>query len=185
MKRKKIKRTLNSIGKNYFMFDFNAERKIYEYLCYKDANKKIKKEIKEENQFEYYWQWEQYVRNKYANYDDVKLREFSRYLNQRLRREEPTNEYMKLLISVLLTIGITYMTNLIINYKSDSTVPFWFNFIFYLIVVAMFLIGLGAIFKTTYLPMLESNDNRNMLQDYKEIIDDMIKFQNQEVVQLE
>ena len=175
MKRKKIKRTMNLIGKNYFMFDFNEECKIYEYLCYKDANKKIKKEITEDNQFEYYWQWEQYIRNKYADYDDIKLREFSRYLNHRFRREEPANEYMKLVTSVFLTIGITYMTNLMINYKIDSTVPFWFNFIFYLIVVGVFLAGLYAIFKTTYTPMLESNDNRNMLQDYKEIIDDMIK----------
>ncbi len=177
-RRKKIKRTLYTTGNNYFDFEINREQNIYDYLCYKDQRKKLLKDLDENNQFYYYWEWEQYIKNKYDMYDDIKLNEFSKYLNQWIRCQEPGNEYSKLFYPILISLGVTYIVQFAIyvlglNIEQDVSIVLYM--VFFLVIMIGVLLFFVIIIKATFNPFVENSNQYYMLKDYKDIIDNMIK----------
>ena len=121
---KKWKRSLYTIGNKYFDFNSEYEQKIYDYLCCNGNNIKLKKLKKclGENAFTRYCDWENYVRNKYNNYDDVNLNEFNRHLNQRIRNIEPWKKMYTIMAEVALSLILTSITTSIISIKVDNTI---------------------------------------------------------------
>ena len=75
-----------------------------------------------ENAFTRYCDWENFVRNKYNNYDDVMLNEFSRHLNQCIRNNEPCKKIDTIMAEVSLSLTLTSITTSFIVIKVDNTI---------------------------------------------------------------
>lgn len=169
MKQKK-KRSLNAIGKSQYNFDFQLEKTIYYYLCCKHT-KKIKK-LDNKLRFNSYKQWEKYIKDKYSGCDRETLIEFSRYLNQRIRDNESGNKYWELIIPVFMTSLITEFIKVFFSTETDwSKTPFLVRIFAIVLIIVVYI----PIIRELISPIFENSTDGCMLQDYKEIIDNMIE----------
>lgn len=126
---------------------------------------------------ETYAQWKQYIWNKYHEFSDEKLEEFSRYLNQCSRNTKPVYECWKTFISIYLALMFNTLFEFLI-----SILDFHFSSILEVVVViGLVMIALGffayAIAKIS-MPLSDQEDERNFYLDYKELIDEMIEEKN-------
>ena len=171
IKKKEPKRSLNTIGENFYHFNYKQEELIYKYSCYKRLKKKELKSIKNNQRFDSYLQWKQYIYNKYKDYPKSKLVNFSRYLNQRIKNSKPNKEFTRILITVYLTWFITEILNILVSGEEDlSGLPVWGTITYWIVV----LISIFCIVYTTTDPIYDDNIEENLLTDYKEIIDEML-----------
>ena len=69
-----------------------------------DLKVKALKKLSHDLKFETYAQWKQYIWNKYHDFSDEKLEEFSRRLNQCSRNTKPVYECWKTFISIYLAL---------------------------------------------------------------------------------
>lgn len=175
-KGKRMKRSLDSIGKRWHEFDINLERNIYSYVCCAKMNRIKAWRLDKNLKFDTYQQWKNYIVNKYENVDKDMLIEFSRYLNQNVRNLKPTYEYWVIAATVVLTWALTKVIDIFFGAQMDyeGIYAFVAAFIFE-IFVAIFLIF--VVFQTMK-PLFDSNLDENFLRDYKEIIDDLIAKNN-------
>lgn len=127
------------------------------------------KKINSNQKFDSYLQWKQYICNKYKDYPKSKLLNFSRYLNQRVKRAKPFKEYTSIFITACLSCLITVLANPLINTENLLDYPLWSK-IFCLLIVFIFMFYI--IFETIK-PMSDYNFEENFLNDYKEIIDEI------------
>lgn len=102
MKRKKRNSCVYSRGVTYYNFDFEREFAIYKYLCGEKITKRQWEYIDDDNSFEFYSQWENYVRQRYQDCEVSKLSEFRKYLRHRKRKMEPQNFYWNVAFSALM-----------------------------------------------------------------------------------
>lgn len=170
--RKKKSKSLDAIGKRRYGFDFQLEKTIYCYLsCLYIKKKKIKK-LDNALKFNSYKQWKEYIQNKYASYSNETLIDFSKYLNQGIRNVNSGGEYMNLCMPVIMTLVITKWMETFLSIDTDlSGVPF----IVTLFTVALLIAVLMFFLWKLIFPKLETSTEKYMLEDYKEIIDDMIE----------
>ncbi len=169
------KRTLNNIGKKFYNFNFGYEKNIYRYVCYKQVKRKEQQKI-EQFKFNSYKEWNNYVLKKYEDYELDELKEFSRYLNLIIRNNKPWQEYLRLITSICLTLFFTETFNEVISVwveKNNSNIIF--SMIIWLISMFIVCFGVFIVMWQTIMPLLNDSIEENMLIDYKEIVDDMIK----------
>ena len=171
-KSKRIKRSLDSIGKRWHEFDINLERNIYRYVCCAKMNWITAWRLDKNLKFETYQQWKNYIVNRYENVDKDMLIKFSRYLNQNVRNLKPTYEYWATVTTVILTLALTKVFDVFLSAQIDfkGILSIVTVFIFE-IFVEIFLIF--VVFQTMK-PIFDSNLDENFLRDYKEIIDELI-----------
>lgn len=168
--RKKNKRTLNYIGENFYHFNYGKEKLIYKYVCYERLKKKELKKINSNQKFDSYLQWKLYICNKYKDYPKNKLLNFSRYLNQRVKRAKPFKEYTSIFITACLSCLITELVDTLIKTEDLSDYPLWSK-IFCLLIV---FISMFYIIYEMIKSMSDNNFKENFFNDYKEIIDEML-----------
>lgn len=181
-KTKATKRTPDSVGVEQYKFDFQKEKNIYSYLYGIHMRKRVEKELEEKLKFQHYSEWKEYIRDKYSDYDSKKLMDFSRYLEQRIRRGNPEREYWKICVPIIITVIITNLPQMLQNLLEFdfSGAPIW-GIILCVFIVGVLCILLAYVIYNTVLPLWESNTKENFLIDYKEIIDGMIlEKRNQE-----
>lgn len=174
MRGKKAGQTLNEIGKRWYDFDFELERVIYCYLCCRCIKERgfarDLRKLNEKLKFESYQEWKQYICNKYQNYSKEKLTEFSRYLNQRIRNKKPFNEILIILCTVLVSLTLSQMFDMFLNtYERLSIKLVWF--ISCIIIVLPVFYGIVRFLCHIF----DSDIEKNFFEDYKEIIDEIIK----------
>ena len=175
--KQKYTRSIKKVGKENYNFDFELEKGIYYYLCCVPIKKKESKKIKEELQFESYREWKNYIWNKYCDYSDEGLFEFSRYLNQCIRNIEPNHEFSNIMISIIPAISFTKLVEVLFTNKND----FIGSSKLVIFVVILIMIGALAVYMffvvwNIITPLWKYNREENFLKDYKEIIDDMRKY---------
>ena len=175
--KRKYNKTFAEIGKKEYEFDFCLEKIIYKDLCCLHLTSKEKKICVQRQTFARYRDWKDYIVKKYKETDKETLIEFSRYLNQRLRNRESSQDYWKLAIPVILTFGITDFFSFLLQSLNGMIVKNWnyMNAIGVLIAVVCFMIFVLGLIWNTMDPIWESRTEKNFLNDYKEIIDEMIK----------
>ncbi len=96
------RKSIIEIGIQYFDFEFFKELVIYKYLCRDSLSKKEWKKLDNGIMFDSYHQWEDYILKKYENYNETKIIEFYKYLKNVKRKEEPVNEYWKIVLSLMM-----------------------------------------------------------------------------------
>lgn len=158
-----------------YKFDESYEMNIYKYLCCRKMKKKIKEKMDNDIKFITYHQWENYIQNKYKNLNKSELKEFSHFLNLRIRNLKPEHEYWNIVITVLLTIltekAYNEFINMTIN-ESDNIAKIIGQFLFVIGVGAsIFIILIVKITKSIW----DVSDKSDFYSDYKKIIDNMIK----------
>ena len=168
--KKKNKLSINKIGKDFYHFDYQQEEIIYKYVCCKRLKKKELEKINNNQRFDSYLQWEQYVFNKYKDFPKSKLVNFSRYLNQRIRDMKPFKEYILIVITVILTWFITAILTSLIKGDDLSDLPSWGKILYY---SSAFIFIFYFICKMI-IPINEDNLEENLLLDYKEIIEEIL-----------
>ncbi|MCM1082065.1 MAG: hypothetical protein NC428_01170 [Clostridium sp.] len=171
IKKKMHKRTFDCIGKEFYNFDYNQEKIIYKYVCYKRLKKKQLKCIKNNQRFDSYLQWKQYICNNYKDYSKSKLINFSRYLNQRVKNLKPNKEYNNILITVCLTWFVTATLNALVSGEGDSGLSGWATLIYWILVIISIILIIYIMIE----PIFNNNIEEDLLTDYKEIIDEMLK----------
>lgn len=163
---------INQRRMEFYKFDIAQEQYIYKYLC--TGNIKEMKKISPDTRFNTYGQWKQYILDKYHDFSDQKLVEFSHFLNQCLRKIRPVYEYWKMMIPVILTLIIDKLFKFLVSmedFKLNSLVE---------AIVNCMLVG-GTLIFFIYLmariaiPLSNGENERNFYLDYKEIIDEMIE----------
>lgn len=179
VKRNKCKKNkcVNQRRREFYRFDIEQEQNIYTYLCKGKLKAKALKKLSDDLKFETYAQWKQYIWNKYHEFSDEKLEEFSRYLNQCSRNTKPVYECWKTFISIYLALMFNTLFEFLI-----SILDFHFSSILEVVVViGLVMIALGffayAIAKIS-MPLSDQEDERNFYLDYKELIDEMIEEKN-------
>lgn len=177
---KRKEKKLDKIGKIIYDFDFELEKDIYDYVC---CEKKCIK-LEEKFLFDYYHEWERYVQDKYVEYSEEKLYDFSKYLKLRLKNVAPDHEQMNIYIALLMTYLITEIFDVIkpaqLSISEESLVAdvILFGIVFVIIIIPVVLIVL--IFAKMFLRITKSyHKEKNLLEDYIEIIENMIKERKQ------
>lgn len=181
--RKKQQRDVNTIGKDNYGFEYRKEKNIYCHLCGINCNKKGVKRLAANEKMNTYSEWEQYVSKKYEEYPVQKLKEFSRYLNQRIRNLKPNQAYWNIILPILLTLivteGFNFLMNLGVIEQKESIIVsasvFFQMFLAYFIVTLMVSGILIFLLVKVITPIWENHTEEKILEDYKEIIDNMIK----------
>ncbi len=173
-KKKKQKRTLDTIGKEEYNFDFQLEKDIYQNLCCIRIKKKVIKKLEQKNLKIYtYSEWKQYIYNKYKNYNEAQLLEFSKYLNQRIRNVKPFREVWDLFVTVIMTFvfveGGKALIGKLESFKSNDDI-----IIKYLIALIFIVITIFWVIRQVIIPKLDNDIEEHLYKDYKEIIDGMI-----------
>lgn len=168
-------RKLDRIGKKEYDFDPQLEMIIYKYVCYMHITKKEKKKLDKKTKFDFYRDWKNYIFDKYKDCKRETLIEFSRYLNQRKRNNQPIREYWYLVIPVMLTLALSETFDFIIqnrhifcNLSVEEIIVLCSLIIILIVSLVIFAI------RNTMMPMLDANIENNMLADYIEIIESMI-----------
>lgn len=174
--RKRNRKTLVVIGEKHYNFDLQLESAIYNYLCCKPI-KKIK--LKENQKFDTYTQWKQYIRCRYQDYTENKLFDFSRYINQMIRDNQPSREH----IIILVTAAFSTMFSVIIEAFTDCNIDIPLivdgqiklqNLIVALGLIVLSFGGITSIVTGLSSLIFRNSVEGNFCKDYKEIIDDMI-----------
>ena len=182
-KKKKEKRTLDGIGKIRYNFDFQLERTIYCYLCCCRVKRSERNILPEEWKFIFYRQWKDYIWNKYKEYRETDLMEFSRYLNQCMRNIKPEHEYENIIAAVIMTVGVTKSYEFILTPSIDLRSVSNIGKMIVVASLAMFVcLLIGYLVFYTLLPLFNNNIDENFLRDYKEIIDEIIKEKSKDSV---
>lgn len=166
-----------------YKFDESYEINIYNYLCFKKMNKKIKEKMNNDVKFITYHQWENYIQNKYKDLNKFELMEFSRFLNLKSRNLKPEHEYWNIVTTILLTILTEKAYNEIINMgidESDTLAKIVGQFIGQF----LFFIGIGIVLVFLIVKITkfiwDVSDKSNFYYDYKIIIDNMIESFDEE-----
>ena len=130
---------VNQRRREFYKFDIQQEQNIYTYLCKGKLKAKALKKLSHDLKFETYAQWKQYIWNKYHDFSDEKLEEFSRYLNQCSRNTKPVYECWKTFISIYLALMFNTLFEFLI-----SILDFHFSSILEVVVViGLVMIALG------------------------------------------
>lgn len=172
-------RTANKIGEKQYHFKFKLEKNIYSYLW----GLHVRGELDDNLKFFYYKDWEQYIRNKYNNYDDETLIEFSKYLNQRIRHVKPDRKYWDMFIPIILTIVVSKLFDILFKTQTWE----WDNIpilcaIFVLLFISVSLVLPLLFISYNLLSLLYDNETeKNLLLDYKDVIEDMIKERKEKI----
>ena len=133
----------------------------------KNSIKKMDNNLK----FETYEQWKRYIFNKYQDYQNEKLIEFSYFLNQKIRDVKPRREFWDIIITVIITLNVEEFIEDISNISGTSILEkIWvlIALIVIMIVVVWFIIWIAG-------RKFDEVDEGNLYRDYKEIIDNMIE----------
>lgn len=138
--------------------------------------KKDRDKLCENRKFNTYKQWKAYIRNKCTDYSDDKLKEISRYLNQRLRNTKPAREYWSVLSPILLTVMFTQMPDIIKEVSSAdlSGLPLLAKVIYVVLVGVLMFPVFGCIWSMMK-PIWDNNVDEHFFTDYKAIIDELLK----------
>ena len=175
LKRKRDKRKpVSQRRMEFYKFDIQQEQNIYTYLCKGKLRIKVSKKMSDDIKFETYGQWKQYIWDKYHNFSDEKLEEFSRYLNQCSRDIKPVYECWKMFISICLALMFNTFFEFLI-----SIGDFHFRSILEGVVIIGFVMIASGFFSYTIakisMPLSDQEHERNFYLDYREIIDEMIE----------
>lgn len=176
MKRRR-KKTLEKIGNDYYGFRFQLEKNIYCYLCCKHGKRiEVYRGIRfckldEEQQFNTYHQWRQYVYNKYCNYTTEKLSDFSRYLNQMIRDRKPNRENGIIVITAVLTLLFSKLYE-----KAEKYLSYILGYKYGLGIIVMVFacMVIAILISQITFPVFDNSIEENFFRDYKEIIDDIL-----------
>lgn len=172
----KRKRTLNIRAKEEFQFDFQKEKNIYLYLWRLKLTKKKAKNLEGKIKFDRYEDWKQYVRKQYIDNGVKELEEFSRFLNQKLRMLKPNQEYWNIFIPIMGALIIEEGFDRIMGTDIDySALGFWVSLIVQMILTLIVIITIVFVILNAIMPIWDNNIDGNFLEDYKEIIDEIIK----------
>lgn len=169
MSSRKIK-NLNLILKNEYDFDDVLEKRIYAYLCFRKIKRnKLPKEL----QFNYYSEWEGYIKEKYKNYNSNKMEEFSKFLNLKINNLQFDNTYWHLTIPILLTIVTDFIFAIIMKMQSFEIMqlPLWVNIVIIAIPIILSFIIIIMMIVYIFKPLIVNQNDSNFYKDYKEIID--------------
>lgn len=173
IKGKKAGKSFKEIGKRWYDFDFELERTIYCYLCCSREKKRKIRKLDEKLKFESYQEWKKYVKNKYDNFSKDMLVEFSRYLNQRIRNTLPGHEYWIIVATVSLTMAFTEIIDVVLSKLMEFS---GMSMIIAILLSSIFIVlPMIFIMVQTFYPLFDNNIDENLLKDYKEIIDEIVK----------
>ena len=166
------KRNYKKIGKQYYSFDVDHERIIYEYLCmYKLKRKKLKK-LNEEEKFNSFLEWEKYIYSKYQGYDSNGLLQFEKYLNGRLINIKPIREYWNMACTALFTLILSETIKGVTQVMS-TPVNRTYNLISVFCTLAVICFALLLLIKRIIEPIWDNNTEENLYKDYIQIIEQM------------
>ncbi|MDE6750265.1 MAG: hypothetical protein K2K21_14570 [Lachnospiraceae bacterium] len=174
IKYKNTKKDFGKIGKRWHNFDLKSEKKIYCYLWFVRNGILKPQRLDNDLKFESYQQWKKYVNNKYENFNVGELIEFSRYLNQSLRIIKPTQEYMMIIMTALMTLSLSKLIDFFVNRNIELSNIMLENIIRTVIYSIVFILSIFFFVIPTFMPILKNDTEKNFLSDYKEIIDEMI-----------
>lgn len=172
---KKGVRTLYSVGKEDYDFDYKYEKNVYDYWCCNIKDKNVRK-LHENHKFSTYKQWENYINKKYEDYTKDRLINFSKYINTHIRSIKPNREYWNLITPILLTLIIAQIPDVIIDLSELNMVGA--GIIECVIVVLLIFIFIIIIFipiKKILDYIWYNNEDESFLNDYKQIVDEMIR----------
>ena len=121
-----------------------------------------------------YTEWNKYIKSKYQDFSNEKLKDFSHFLNLKIRNVAPESEYLTILSSAVIALLMQNEINIALEAISSGDNSFESIVIKMIGLVVMGII-LGIAVLKILQPLLKTTEDRNFYTDYKEIIDDMIK----------
>ena len=180
---KKQKRNIFTIGKENFEFDYSKEKKIYSFLWGLKISKKEEKELLDNEKMNTHAEWSSYINNKYKDCSDEKLKEFSKFLSQRIKTLKPHIEISNITVPIMITLIIDsiveLLTDLAITDSTENIVlsasTFWGMFIVLFIALLVLLFVFVMLISNVISPFWDNNTEELLITDYKEVIDNLIK----------
>lgn len=176
---KKQKRTIYTVGKENFEFDYSKEKKIYSFLWGLKIRKREVRQLLDNEKMNSHAEWCSYIHNKYKDYSDEKLKEFSKFLSQRIKTLKPHIEISNITVPIMMTLIIDsifeLLTDLAITDSTENIVlfasTFWGLFIALLVLLFVFVMLISNVIS----PFWDNNIEELLLTDYREVIDNLIK----------
>lgn len=162
------------VASDWYEFDEEKEKNIYLYVCGKKLKKRVEKNMDENVKFKLHSQWENYVKEKYKDYSDERLEDFSCFLNQRGRNVKPLRKYLVIIFPILFTMICDHVYEWMQDMnKLDLNTPLLIitGIVAYFVVIVVCVSILIKLIND----LLKASDTEYFLMDYKVIIDNMIK----------
>lgn len=161
-----------NIGKDIYSFDLEHEILIYEYLCMYKLSRRKRNKLKEQEKFQSFLAWEQYICNKYKDYDNRMLLQFEKYLNRGLIGVRPQKEYWNIACAATLTLLLDSLVDRVLPLSeeiSELNIEAGVVFISILITLLLFICFISKLVA----PIWEKNVEEYFYKDYIEIIKKM------------
>ena len=166
----KKRKALKIKGKKQFEFDLTYEKKIF-YNLWLSLNDNTTKKINDEHNFGSYLEWRQYFIKKYCEYDLDKLIEFSRYLKQLQRSKKAITDLGYIVITAMFTLIVESGFEIIGICTVDN---FFVRLIITLFTIVAVVVPIIVYLNSTYSEMADNGLEMDLIEDCKEIIDDLI-----------
>ena len=147
-----------------FNFDISREKAIYKYLC-REKIGSLERKLILNYKFDSYFQWKNYVVEKYKAYSVNSLTEFSRYFNYNIRKQGEMKGALGLFLSPVAACIVAQM----LDKEFYNTDQFW-NVVIYILLLIM----LAWVIRKNIELSVEDKMNSAFFEDYKEIIDELI-----------
>ena len=145
---------------------------------YKLTGRKINK-LKEQEKFQSFLEWEQYVCNKYKDYDDRMLLQFEKYLNRGLMGMRPLKEYWNIACAATLALLLDSLVDRILPMIEgvsglESEIK---GVVVFVVLIITFILLICFISKLVE-PIWENNVEEYFYKDYIGIIKKMRESKN-------
>lgn len=173
MRKVKNKRTIGVIGKEQFKFEISKEEDIYLHCC---GLLEERKEKKLECRVNTYSEWKKGIQQKYEGKKEDFLEEFSRYLQNLININYPILEYNRIAVGVLMSVSLSVLTTEFIqNWNVPSTLSVLETYLLDFLVFLLLMGGITFVIYATFSPVKDQSMRIAFLNDYKEIIDELIE----------
>lgn len=173
------KACIRDIGKKKFGFDYSEEIIKYKYLIGEKMSGREWKNLKENEKFNSYFEWEASIKENNKQKTGKQLKEFDHYLDSRINMIEAEKEQSTIGYSVILASIISAFVTLFANQKCTDKIIIKGNLVFSipsnLVVFICVTLMVIYLISKVQLPVRSIIVEETLLKEYKKIIEEMLK----------
>ena len=124
-------------------------------------------------------EWKKDIENKYSKYNKDQLEEFTRYLELQIRNSNISKQSIGIIIAAFASSSMTLLFEKIINSRQFLDVMgTQVSFLLAVVEIVLIILCIGIIVHYVFIPICGDDLERNMYQDYQNIINQIIEEKN-------
>ncbi len=173
------RKCVSQIGIDKYSFNRKEELLRYKYLCCAKLSRREWKKCNNIPMPYSFQEWKKDIENKYSKYNKDQLEEFTRYLELQIRNSNISKQSIGIIIAAFASSSMTLLFEKIINSRQFLDVMgTQVSFLLAVVEIVLIILCIGIIVHYVFIPICGDELERNMYQDYQNIINQIIEEKN-------